>query len=360
MMHASRGAPGRRAALVGLLVSVSLVSLGIAPVPARADEGDAATPPRMDNRARAQQLFDSALADAEAGNLASACPKFLASQEADPKTSTLLNLASCYEKNGQTASAWGAFREAEGLARKVARADWESAARSHAEALEPKLVRLTIQVPEPSRVAGLVVMRDGAKIPAGEWGVAIPVDPGEHLVTAMAMGRAPWETRIPVREASSTIAIPVLDILPPEMTPPPAPAASAPGAETRARPTSWWTPLRTAGVVVAGAGVVGLVAGGVLGLVAKSKYDKARALCTDGARGCPAGAVSDSDSAYGMATGGTVVFVVGAAAALGGAALVLFSPAPDATTGSTVPKNANGASAALHFGPGTIELDGRW
>ena len=104
--------------------------------------------------------------------------------------------------------------------------------------------------------------------------------------------------------------------------------------------------------------------GGVLGLVAKSNYDKAHALCTDGARGCPAGAVSDSDAAFGMATGATVVFVIGAAAALGGAALVLFAPtpdarAPDAKTGSA-PSKASGASAALRFGPGAIELDGRW
>ena len=349
-MHASLGARSRRAALVAVLVSVSMVSLSVAPAVALADEGDApSNQPRMDNRARAQQLFDSALADAEAGNLASACPKFLASQEADPKTSTLLNLASCYEKNGQTASAWGAFREAEGLARKVARADWESAARSHAEALEPKLVRLTIQVAEPSRVPGLVVMRDGAKIPAGEWGVAIPVDPGEHVVTAMATARTPWETRAPIREASGVVAVPVLEALPPEMLAP-APAASPAGADTGAGPTSWWTPMRTAGVVVAGVGVVGLVTGGVLGLVAKSNYDKAHALCTNGARGCPAGAVSDSDAAYGMATGATVVFAIGAAAALGGAALVLFAPPP----------RASGASAALHFGPGAIELDGRW
>jgi hypothetical protein len=314
----------------------------------------------MDNRARAQQLFDSALADAEAGNLAAACPKFLASQEADPKTSTLLNLASCYEKNGQTASAWGAFREAEGLARKVARPDWEGAARTHAEALEPKLVRLTIDVPAPSRLPGLVIMRDGAMIPAGEWGVAIPVDPGEHVVSATATGHRSWETRTPLRDASGTVAIPVLDPLPPEMMPPPeaAPAsgAGASSAETGARATSWWTPMRTTGVVVAGVGVVGLVTGGVLGLIAKSNYDKAHALCTNGASGCPASAVSDSDSAYGMATGATVVFVVGAAAALGGAALVLFS-APPATPDTS---HANGASAALHFGPGAVALDGRW
>jgi hypothetical protein len=106
--------------------------------------------------------------------------------------------------------------------------------------------------------------------------------------------------------------------------------------------------------------VIGLVTSSVLGLVAKSKYDKAHALCTDGARGCPSSAVSDSDSAYGMATGATVVFVVGAAAALGGAALVLFSPNADAKTGSAPPAKTHGASAALHFGPGAIELDGRW
>ena len=358
-MHGSRAASQRRAAVIALLCA-SFVAVGA--TEARADDGDPAstTAPRMDNRARAQQLFDSALADAEAGNLASACPKFLASQEADPKTSTLLNLASCYEKNGQTASAWGAFREAEGLARKVARADWESAARSHAEALEPKLVRLTIQVPEASRVPGLVVARDGSKLGAGEWGVAIPVDPGEHVVAASAMGRAPWETRSSVREASGTVAIPVLEVLPLEMVPPPAPSG---GVDTTARPQTWWTPLRTAGVVIGGAGVIGLVTGGVLGLAAKSKYDEAHALCTNGARGCPSSAVSDSDSAHGMATGATVVFVVGAAAALGGAALVLFpplSPPAYAKTGSAPPAKTQGASAALHFGPGAIELDGRW
>lgn len=344
-MHASRERLRlRRAGVVlGALLATTLAAR------AHADEAPA---PRADNRARAQQLFDSALADAEAGNLASACPKFLASQEADPKTSTLLNLASCYEKNGQSASAWGAYREAEGLARKISRPDWESAARARAEALEPKLVRLTVQVPEASRVPGLTVTRDGARLAVGEWGVAIPVDPGEHVISASAAGRTPWETKTSVREASGTVAVPVLEPVP-EPVEKPVLAPVAPPSE----PASWWTPLRTTGVVVGGVGVVGLVTGAVLGLAAKGSYDDARGQCADGTRGCPASAVNDSDSAYGLATGATVVFVVGAAATLGGAALVLFAPAPDTKTGSTRPA---GASASLLFGPGAVSVHGRW
>jgi hypothetical protein len=345
MMHVSRGA---RAALVGLLACALLVSAG----PALADEGQE---PRVDNRARAQQLFDSALADAEAGNLASACPKFLASQEADPKASTLLNLASCYEKNGQTASAWGAFREAEGLARKVGRSDWETSARTHAEELEPKLVKLTVTVPEPSRVPGLVVTRDGARLATGEWGVAIPVDPGEHVIEASSAGYVPWELKSTVRETSGTVSVPVLEPVPVVVEPP----VQVPTTPARpAEPRTWWTPMRTAGVAVAGVGVVALVTGSVLGLVAKGNYDDARDRCTDGARGCPSGAIRDSNSAYGTATGATVVFVVGAVAAASGVALVLLSPLSDKATGTA--KTSGGLRASIQMGPGSVGVAGRW
>jgi hypothetical protein len=331
MMHASR-------AFAGLFIVAALVALeGVA----LADEPST----KVDNRARAQQLFDSALADAEAGNLAAACPKFQASQDADPKTSTLLNLASCYEKNGQTASAWGAFREAEGLARKAARSDWETTARARAEALEPKLVRLTITVPEPSRVRGLGITRDGARLATGEWGVAIPVDPGEHVVAASAEGRVAWETRTSIRETSGSVVVPVLEALP----------STEPAQHVEERPTTptgWWTPLRTAGVVAAGVGVAALATGGVLALVAKGKYDDAKARCTDGTRGCPAGAVSDSDSAYGLASGATAIVVLGSVSALGGAALLVFAPPPESTT--------RRASASLVVGPGSFGVRGRW
>lgn len=277
--------------------------------------------PKVDNRARAQQLFDSALADAEAGNLAAACPKFLASQEADPKTSTLLNLGACYEKNGQTASAWGAFREAETLARKIGRADWESNARSHAESLEPRLVKLTIQVPDANKVPGLVVVRDGARLSSGEWGVAIPVDPGEHVISATAEGRTPWETKQSVREVSASVTVPLLAEKPRDPV-----VIPAGGPSGYVQPT-WWTPLRTGGVVAIGIGGAAIVAGAVLGVVANGKYSDARDKCQNGdPRACSGPDVSASESAYSLAGGATAAFVGGLVIAAAGAAIVIFAP----------------------------------
>jgi len=316
--------------------------------PAFAEEP--AAPTRADGRARAQQLFDSALTDAEAGNFAAACPKFLASQEADPKTSTLLNLAACYEKNGQSASAWGAYREAEGLARKAQRADWESTARARAVAIEPSLVRLTVSVPEGSRIPGLVVTRDGVRITVGEWGVAIPVDPGEHVVAASAEGRTPWETRATVRESSGAVTIPTLEEGPRAAAPPPVVAPAAPSGEPN-QPVSWWTPARTGGVIAIGVGGLGVAAGLALGLVANGNYDDARSACSAAPRGCPAGAVADSDSAYGLATGATVVSVIGLALLAGGGAVVLLAPSPS---------RATGANAKMVVGAGSVGVVGRW
>ncbi len=283
--------------------------------------------PRTDSRAQAQQLFDSALADAEAGNFALACPKFLASQEVDPKTSTLLNLGSCYDKNGQSASAWGAFREAEGLARKAGRADWEASARARAEALEPKLLRVAVQVEPASRVPSLLVTRDGARVGPGEWGVPIPVDPGEHVIRATADGRRPWESRITVSEPTFTLTVPILDLIPEPPAPPPPSVVETP------RPVLRFTPLRTAGAVTAGVGVVGLVTGGIFALVAKGAYDDARDRCTGGTNSCPASAVADADGAYGTAGAATVIFVGGAALLAGGAALYFLAPDAKSTRG---------------------------
>lgn len=290
-------------------------------------------------RARAQELFESALADVEAGRFEAACPKFAASNEADPKTSTLLNLGSCYESLGRVASAWAAFREAEGVARKIGREDLESAARTSAEALAPKLVRLTIVVPAAAQAPGLVVSRDGGVLASAEWGVGIPVDPGEYALSAAAPGRVPWRTTVTVDGDDRSVEVPVLALAPAPPPPPP--------------PPSWWTPMRTTGVAVAGAGVASMVTGAVLGFVAKSSYDDASAAC----RGdeCSAANVRAADDARALANGATAVIVAGAAVTAVGGALLVLAPRP-----SPRKERASGARAILRVGPTSIGAVGQW
>lgn len=328
-----------------------MTALAIVSVATEARADDA--PINAADRARAQQLFESALADAEAGRYDVACPKFAASQQTDPKTSTLLNLGRCWESLGRTASAWAAFREAEALARKVGRPDLEVTARSLAEGLVPKLVRLTIVVPEPARVADLVVSRDGRKLTSAEWGVGIPVDAGEHEVVAEAPGRARWSTRVAVQSESRSVEIPALEVAssPAPVLPPSTPEAPAPSE----RAPTWWTPMRTTGVALAGAGAASLLVGLGISLVAKSSYDDARAECR-AADDCPSSAVRDGESARSLANGATVVMLSGALVGAVGGALILFAPRAS--------RAGEGASHArtlrVGVGPGTLGVSGSW
>jgi len=119
--------------------------LGIAPSPARA-QSDAGS------RTLAVQLFDEAEALFAKGNVAEACPKHAEIYRVDPQLGVLVYLAECYERNGQLSSAWSSFREAGEVAQK--RGDSRGAhVRERASALERRLSRLVIEVPESARAS---------------------------------------------------------------------------------------------------------------------------------------------------------------------------------------------------------------
>ena len=63
--------------------------------------------------AQAEILFRQGKELLASGKTAEACAAFDASQKLDPTVSTLLNQASCHEKQGQLATAWGLFLDAE-------------------------------------------------------------------------------------------------------------------------------------------------------------------------------------------------------------------------------------------------------
>lgn len=158
--------------------------------------------------ASAQALFDEGQRLMSVGQPAAACPKFAASQKLDPGMGTKFRLADCYEKIGKTASAWALFLEISDEARGAKRPEREEIVRKRAADLAPKLARMTVLVaPDSVSLAGLEIRRDGTVLDKAIWGVAAPVDPGEHMLTATAPGKLAWENKSVVAQPSKTIEV---------------------------------------------------------------------------------------------------------------------------------------------------------
>jgi hypothetical protein len=234
-----------------------------------------------DANAVADQLFNQGRELAKANRWAEACPKFEASLRAAPTLGTRLNLADCYEHIGKLASAWGMFSDAIELATKAG--DKRRAyAQKQADALEPRLPKLTISVPEHPP-AGLVVARDGAPIDAGALGVALYVDPGAHAITASAPGfEAVTQTVTLAEGKAETLALPALTAVPVRATAPPPVSPQVPneGHVVLSQPDLVISPTRKYVAIAAGAAGVASIGGGLLfGSKASSAYHEAKALC---------------------------------------------------------------------------------
>jgi serine/threonine-protein kinase len=277
------------------------------------------------SRALAVQLFDEAEALFEKEQLAQACPKYAESYRLDPQLGVLVYLAECYEKNGQVASAWGSFREAEEIARKRGDARGEHA-RERARALEPRLSYLTIEVPEPVRVPGLEVLRGGVPVAAVLWNARAAVDAGTHQIDVRASGYEPWRGSVVVSGEGGSATLRV-----PKLTPLPA-GASGSGAALGPRdaPAAQGTSRRIAAIAVGGLGLVGVGVGGFFGLSAQSSLSEAKGLCNENDYCTPRGDTLRS-SAKSKALVATVATGVGAAALV--TAAVLWFTAPKAEAG---------------------------
>lgn len=297
-----------------------------------------------DQRAAAQLLFEQGKALVERKSFAEACPKFAESLKLDRGLGTMLWLADCYENNGQTASAWATFKEAAaaGMMQKDAR---EKIARERAAALEKKLSRLQIVVPPELDRSGLTLTRDGVTIGRAEYGLAVPVDPGIHVVAATAPGRKSWSTNasVPAREQTVTVSVPSLE---------PAPEAKAaprvlPEARAEVASTTGST-QRAIGFVLGGIGIAGVGVGAVFGLQAKSTYDHSveGGHCLPDNR-CDATGKLLRREAESDALVATIAMSAGAAALVAGGVLLLTAPKSSGV--ALVPSvNAHGGGALLH------------
>jgi hypothetical protein len=278
------------------------------------------------DRTAAEALFAEGRRLMGQGQYAEACPKLEASQRMDPGVGTLFNLADCYAKQGRTASAWAAFREAGAAARAQGSAEREAVARERATALEPKLSHLTIVQWKGQNVA---ITRNGAPVDPGVLDTPIPVDPGSHVIVAAAEGKRQWSTTVEVGAGGERASV-TIPILPDEAggssdADPDALSIGASGEPTHVEDSDPGATQRWLAVGAGAIGVIGLVAGTVFGIEAQSEWEDAQACDADPMCG-EGGQLSQDASA--SADIATVAFVIGGVGIAGG--LVLWLTAPEA------------------------------
>ena len=303
-----------------LLASVALLAIATAVSPARAQDAQA--------QAMGRALFNDGVVLFNKGDYEAACPKFEASLKHYPGLGTRGKLAECFEKLGRFASAYQVYREVAQLATRSGDVAREQVASERAKSLEPKLSYLTVVVPPANDVSGMVIKRNGREMERAKLGSAEPVDSGAISLEVAAPGRKTFNGQINVVQGQSQrFEVPSL-----ESTSPPAASTTPPPATTEEPPSvhgdppSWQKPL---GIVLIGAGVVGMGVGGVLGLSAKSKYDGAFATgggCDRATKTCDAPGQAAVDSARSKATTSTIVFAAGGGVAVLGVIILLTAP----------------------------------
>lgn len=284
--------------------------------------------------AAAQALFYEARTLMKDSKFAEACPKLEESLKLDYGIGTEFNLADCNEKLGKLATAWSGFTSVAAAARTGNQPDREKVARQRAKSLEPKLAKLSVSVPVAP--AGLEVKRDGVALGPAAFSTAMPVDAGQHKITATAPGRQMWETTVSAQDgklAAVTIPalVPILVAESPATTTQPAPAPVPVASYAPPSSHDESSPQRTAGWVVGAVGLASLAVGGGFGIHSLLQHNKSDSHCTGDL--CNADGVRYRDRAITSGNIATATMIAGGAAVVGGLVLVLTAPKDRPQTG---------------------------
>jgi hypothetical protein len=287
-----------------------------------------------DGESPAKALFNEGRELAANGDYRAACPKFEASLKLEVGVGTQFNLADCWERIGRTASAHALFLGAAGSAKAAGQSEREQVLRERAAALEPRLSRLVIEVPEPQKT--IRIKRDGMPIEAEQWGKAVALDPGNYEIVAKAPGFKPWSKRVVLDSPLVTVEVPELEALEdqpkaapaaapaPPRNPAPKPRPAEPATRSRGLPI---TALALGAVSVGGAAV-----GTVMGLRYMARNDDAKKVCPS-SRGCSAKDITDHerllDQAERARTWSYVGFGVAGAAAAGAITFFIIHQSKD-------------------------------
>jgi len=211
-----------------------------------------------------------------------------------------------------------------------------AAADSIAEELKGRIPSLVIKVEGGGAYR---VTLDDREVPAAALGLPRKVNPGTHVVAISAGGGPAEKKSITVEEgktAEVSLAVPA--------------AGAAPGDDATkapAAPEVGSSSLRWVGLATAGVGVVAMGVSGVLALGAKSRWDESAPFCREDK--CTQEGLDIRDDGRSRGNVATVVFGIGAVAAVSG--VVLFLTAPKASP-------AGAAQLKLNVGLSDLVLSG--
>ena len=310
-------------------------------------------PAKTEEQIKAGELFNEAKKLVQAGDYKQACPKFEQSANLTLGIGVQFNLADCWEHIGRAASAQALFHGVAASARAAGQAERAQVAQARAEALEPRLVRLAIDVKASD--PELVVRRNRIVVEKKSWGAAVSVDSGDYTIEASAPGKKTWSTHATVPVTATeviAVVVPPLEPAEPEKRPtaapkvasvavPPPPPVQHGDAKARRRDTYAY--------VIGGLGVVSVGLGTFFAVKYKSKNNDAKEICP-GSVGCSQSDIDRHEDLVSDAktfrTGAFIGFGVGAAALITSAALLL---APSSSTSSA-------SVRAMPF----VAADGSW
>jgi hypothetical protein len=290
--------------------------------------------------ALATELFHAGRDRLAAGGAREACPLLAESARLAARVATLAKLAECEERLGRLVAARAHWQQALDLARKEGD-ERQALVRAEGERLDRAVPRIRIVLPR-ERPADLEVLLDDVRVGPSLLAVAIPVDPGRHVVRATAPGRHAWSRSIE-SAADGAVAVVTVPELPQDA---PRPVPTGRGGSRAV------TALEAAGIAATALGVGGAALGAFFTGVAVARRDASNDAGCEGNR-CPARAAEIREDARAAGDAATGFFVVGGALAVGGVLLFVLAPAP---SGGARPQATVGA---LPAGLG-LTAGGRW
>jgi hypothetical protein len=319
---------GPRLASAALVLAMLTADVAATAAPPAVPPAAPVVDPAAGDKGMAEALFRAAKDLQAEGKVAEACAKYVESHRLDPKPGTILNVATCHDVEGRTATAWADFAEAATFAARAHQTDREKLARSKVDELGKRLSYVTFRFPA---VKDLVVVLDGKVLTPASAGTRVPIDPGDHDLDARAPGKAPWSTRVKIDPGPGerTVVVPVLadDGATTAGPPPPLSANADSGGSSRDGGAQ-----RAVGWVALGVGVAGAAAGAFFGARTLSQKSTVDEHCV-GSR-CDDAGLRANDGAKDSATLSTIAFVVGGAALAAGIVLLVTAPTTRSTARS--------------------------